>query len=269
MTRLNPYAAPQAHTSLSPLASREWRGHLENQNRVAWGATLCLWGYLALLVFGYGSRLMMLLNSSSSLENFYYETSHWGGWVASAALQLVGLFLLCSIGEQTGSKRYFQLAFACFVADQGWQLLPYLDEVQDIPPSVRLLAHAIALLAQLFCYLALRRVSHYCQDQQMQRWATWALRLYLVIFLLNISTEAMYFFEIKPILSLGLHLGDTSYSFDRLQTFVQGLLALPLLYFYPRLMKRLAFWWEQVPVAELAQHDPTIQTGASHEPESV
>lgn len=246
----NPYESPRSEIPFPTEANRQQFASHESQTQVAWGATSCFWGFLVMLTFVFGSRGMLMLHPAGSWHSFYEQLIYWGGWI-SASLQLVGLFLLCFIGEQTGSKTLFKLAFGCYLADQSWALLPYLEsERTEIPPAIQYLALLISMLAQLFIYLALRRVSQFTQDRQMLRWSAWGLWLFVIVFFLNASFEALNLFGDVAITDLRYVWKNHSIPYGYWLSSALGFFGLPLLYCYPRLLKRMAFWWERIPEAE-------------------
>ncbi len=252
MNQSNPYESPQGEVAPE---STEWINKLgpqEQPNRVYYGALCCFWSILVFVIFVFGSRMMVVFNRDGTLVPYYTQLIRWCDWI-SMGLELVGLFLLSSIGKQTGSKMFFRIAFVCLLLTFSWYLIHLLQtEVQEIPPVVGYFVRMIELGTQLFVCLALRRVSQFVQDRQMLRWSFWALSLTVIIFILNAGIRALYLFDLPQITNVPIGYREYSLTIGGWLPSVHGFLTLPILYCQPRLLWRLASWWQQVPRTEAA-----------------
>jgi hypothetical protein len=275
MEPLNPYESPRGEVTPEALVGQEKFAAFPRQTQVGWGATICFWALAVYLIFNIGASQMMRLRELDQTWFFYGQMRYWGTWVG-VILHVVGLFLLGQVREQTGAKTLFRISLVCFLAYEAWQLVQYFEpldqhEAEPIPPSVEFLAQLTNIFAPLFLMIALRRISFYCHDRQLQRWSFAALFLFSVMAILQTGITALY------LLAPGL-LEDLLFKFKleyfriyELTTYLIMLLGVPVAYCYGRMLRRLAVLWEQQPGGAVLPVAETFDTnsGFGHEPESV
>jgi threonine/homoserine/homoserine lactone efflux protein len=192
------------------------------------------------------------------------QVRYWGTWV-SVILHAAGMLLFCYIGEQARAKTFLIFALGCFLAYVAWDLLLYFESLEErknnpIPPSVQFMAQLTWIVSPLFLMIALRRVSLYCHDRQMQRWSFVALLLYAVMAILEAGVIALYFLAPGLLEDFVLKFKLEHFRIYELTSYAVMLIGVPVAYCYGRILRRVAVLWEQVPAEEMIPSTESTNT---------